>query len=417
MSHAKSRRFFLILAFAFVTCAVVAQEAKVKVNVTPTLGVSSNGMFSELPMFLGSAVANPPAPDSATGGRLEIKGIKGSDLLYLNGIGPQFLVGTVEETRNKVLLLPPGQQHVILVDPNGNKQVYSTYVVIKAGQKSTLHVDKSDSYYETWAGDPGLQIMGVGNAPILPVTGTFTATNLVNCGQKARLVWATNGVNSMMKMVNTTVGYGGLGVSGELAIDPAQQTSIQGNGKVAYSGLAGSGEMFVDPGEGTTYVLESFGPGGVFISAPQTVRVNKDVHTTLTASPAMMRYHRVGDKVIEDPMVTLNWTADNADSVRLDPIGPVTGTSGQQVVKYTPGKNDFGPIEEVRMYKITATNTCGGTDTSTASVQVAGSIDPEIVAQALPPVLPKTGSPLPLIGLLGLGSVVSGLALRMFRKR
>jgi LPXTG-motif cell wall-anchored protein len=386
MSHANRRVFLVVLVSLFLTCALVAQG-----------GSGSKG-----------------------GGRLEIKGIKGSDAVYLNGIGPQFLVGTVEETRSKDLILPPGQQHVILVDPNGNKQVYSTYVIIKPGQKATLHVDKSDTYYESWAGDPGLQIMGVGNAPIAPVTGTFVAQNLVPCGQKARLTWTTTGYNTMLKaLVNTNVAYGGLGVSGgEMAVSSADPVApVQADQKVAYSGLAGSGELMVDPGEGTTYVLESFGPGGVFISPPQTVRVNKEVHATLTASPTVMRYHQVGDKVIEDPMITLNWTADNADKVNIDPIGPVSGTSGQQLVKFKPSKSDFGPIDELRMYKLTATNPCGGANTTTASVQVAGSIDPEIVAENLPPVLPKTGSPLPLIALLGFGSVVSGLCLRMFRKR
>jgi LPXTG-motif cell wall-anchored protein len=41
---------------------------------------------------------------------------------------------------------------------------------------------------------------------------------------------------------------------------------------------------------------------------------------------------------------------------------------------------------------------------------------PEQVAQAAPPELPKTGSELPLIGLLGLLSLTSGLGLRMARK-
>ena len=380
----KSRNYVVILAVFFVSCALVAQDAKVNVNMTPALGISS-----KLPSFFLNAAENPPDTSTPSGGRLEIVGTKNSYDVYLNGKGPDFLVGTVKDTKEHNLVLPPGLEHVFLVDPNGDKQIYSGYVEIKSGQKATLHVDKSGTFYEKWAGAPGMQVMPVGKSGVAPVTGTFTAQNLVNCGNKAHLVWASNGYNSMLKV----------------------------NGQVAYGGLAGSGDMFVDPGaQGTTYVFESFGPGGVFISPPQTVRVNKDVHTTLTASPGMMRYHRVGDKVIEDPSVTLNWTADNADSVRLDPIGAVTGTSGQESVKFTPGKNDFGPIDETRMYKITATNTCGGTDTTTASVQVAGSIDPEIVATNLPPVLPKTGSPLPLIALLGFGSMLSGLALRLFRK-
>lgn len=409
MSIAKTRRYFVIAVILLATVALLAQQAKVNAVEHAAIAVSPNAGSADQP-----------------GGRLEIKGIKGSDVVYLNGIGQNFRVGTVEDTRTKNLVLPPGQQHVILVDPQGNKQVYSAYVQIKPGKKTTLHVDKSSIAYENWTGEPGLQIMGVGDARIVPVTGTFTAENVVPCGAKARLAWTTNGVNTMLKRYSQPV-FGGVGVSGEMLLYSGQQTtsgsgqqttSGQGDTKVVQSDLPGSGDLSVDPGEGTTYVLESFGPGGVFISPPQTVHINKEVHTTLTASPAMLRYHRVGDNVLEDGTTTLNWTAENADTVRIDPIGPVTGTSGQQVVKFTPSKNDFGPVEESRTYKITATNPCGGSDTTTASVQIAGSIDPEVEAklEPLPPLLPKTGSPLPLIALLGFGSVISALVLRMLRK-
>lgn len=403
MSHAKSPRYFVILAFFLVVCALTAQAAKVSVNVTPALDVINHAVVPQ--MFLANAAPLPEGAGSHGGGRLEIKGVKGSDSVYLNGKGKDFYAGTVKDTRTKDLVLPPGLQHVILVDPDGDKQVYSAYVEIKPGQKATLHVETSSIAYENWAGGPVSvppvtgTVSSAGSSssssdhyvqtsyPV--VTGTFNAPKTIPCGDKARLVWNTNGAYSMMKAY----------------------------GKSIYSDASGSGELLVDPGaDGTTYILESFGPGGEFISNPQTVRVNKEVHATLTASPGVMHYRRVGDKVIEDPEITLNWTAENADSVRIDPIGPVTGTSGQQVVKYTPTKTDFGPIDETRMYSISASNPCGGTYTSTASVQVAGSIDPEIVAQALPPVLPKTGSPLPLIALLGFGSMVSGLIMRMVRK-
>lgn len=380
----KFRPYAVILAFLFIVCAIVAQDARVNVNMTPALGISS-----KLPASFLNAAGNPPDTGTQSGGRLEIVGTKNRYNVYLNGRGPDFLVGTVKDTKEHNLVLPPGMEHVFLVDPEGNKQIYSGYVEIKSGQKATLHVDKSGTFYEAWSGGSGMQAMPVGKPGVVPVKGTFTADNLVPCNGKAHLVWASNGYNSMLKVDN----------------------------QVAYGGLAGSGDMWVDPGQnGTTFVFESFGPGGVFISDPQTVRVNKDVHATLAASPGVLRYHRVGDKVLEDPMVTLNWTADNADSVSIDPIGPVNGTGGQQLVKFDPGKSDYGNFDQTRMYKITASNNCGGTYTTTASVEVTGSIDPEIVATALPPVLPKTGSPLPLIALLGFGSMLSGLVLRFFRK-
>jgi hypothetical protein len=68
-------------------------------------------------------------------------------------------------------------------------------------------------------------------------------------------------------------------------------------------------------------------------------------------------------------------------------------------------------VNETRTYTITATNICGGTDTQTASVHLNGAIEPEMVAK-----LPQTASPLPLLGLLGFGSVLAGIGLRAFRK-
>ena len=105
----------------------------------------------------------------------------------------------------------------------------------------------------------------------------------------------------------------------------------------------------------------------------------------------------------------------------VDPIGTVPA-SGEQTVSFTPAKTDLGAVNETRVYRITASNSCGGSDTTTAMVEIAGSIDPAepvVVASAepLPPVLPQTGSPLPLIGLLGLVSLGSGLVLRRFTKK
>jgi hypothetical protein len=68
-------------------------------------------------------------------------------------------------------------------------------------------------------------------------------------------------------------------------------------------------------------------------------------------------------------------------------------------------------VDETKNYTITATNICGGSDTQTASVHLTGAIEPEMTAK-----LPQTASPLPLFGLLGLGSVLTGLGIRAFRK-
>jgi hypothetical protein len=140
------------------------------------------------------------------------------------------------------------------------------------------------------------------------------------------------------------------------------------------------------------------------------------VKTSITASAPELRYVKVGDQVQEQGKASLNWTASNADSVRIDPIGPVTGTSGNQDIQATPTSSNEGPVDETQNYKITATNVCGGSDTTEASVHVTGSIEPAQVAQVEPePALPATASPLPLLALLGLLSVGAGGILRRYR--
>jgi LPXTG-motif cell wall-anchored protein len=121
--------------------------------------------------------------------------------------------------------------------------------------------------------------------------------------------------------------------------------------------------------------------------------------------------------VQEQGSANLNWTASNADSVRIDPVGAVQGNSGSETVQASPQQRSIGPIDETQNYKITATNVCGGSDTTTAALHLTGSIEGEPVAQAEPepPKLPATATLLPLLALLGLASLGVGGVLR--RKR
>jgi LPXTG-motif cell wall-anchored protein len=336
-------------------------------------------------------------------GRLAIVGIKGKYAVYLNARGPAFYVGTVGGVDKRQLVLSPGLQHVILVDPKTDAQVYSGYVEVRPNMKATLHVDLSDTSYSKWPGGAAMQSLprysASGSwttmAAVAPAFAKFTVAggNAVDCGQPARLVWTTADTGkTLIKVDNVAVGGGPVSNSGELVIKPTKNT---------------------------TYLLETFGPGGVY-QTTQTVYVNKEVTASLDLAPAVVRYHRVGSEVLEPGDVILNWTATNADEVMIDGV-PVSGTSGTQTVRFTPSRSGYGPLAETRNYILTATNRCGGAVTKTASVQIGGSIDPEIVAEAPPepllPKLPSTGSPLPLIGLLGLGSLTSGLVLHGIRRK
>jgi LPXTG-motif cell wall-anchored protein len=148
------------------------------------------------------------------------------------------------------------------------------------------------------------------------------------------------------------------------------------------------------------------------------VNVDNTVKTSLSPTTSEQRYVKVGDKVQEQGTTELKWTATNADSVKIDPLGVVTGAGGSPTIQISPEKNSPGPVDETHTYKITATNICGGSATSVATVHLTGSIGPEQVAAAEPPPeLPNTASPLPLVGLTGLLFLGTGSILKRRRMK
>jgi len=193
----------------------------------------------------------------------------------------------------------------------------------------------------------------------------------------------------------------------------AAQTTVKANDQPVADTL--TGEINAQPKQTTKYEFRAAGPGGI-VTSDATVNVDTAVKTSITPAAPEIRYVKVGDKVEEQGSTDLKWTATNANSVTIDPGGTVSGTNGTQTVQASPQQSNPGPIDETVTYKITATNDCGGSDTSTASVHVTGSIGPEQVAAAEPPPeLPQTGSSLPLLALLGLTFAGAGAMLR--RKR
>jgi LPXTG-motif cell wall-anchored protein len=437
MTHTQLKRYFVLTAVLLATTTALLGQgagskgfAKLKVQADPrnafvfvdgeaykqhdgmleidsgehTIGVYSYGFAPFTEKVTLHAGDNPvitaklePRTGQVDGtwGNLQIKGINGDYLVFLNGRSPDFYVGRVSEVSGNRLALPPGTQHVIIVRPEGNQEVNAWYVKIMANKRAVYHADEQQTWYEPWseaAQMHSLPLYQANTMAVAPVHAQLTSMPAVaGCNQPVHLVWNTTGYNTMMKKDGVAIGNGG-----------------------------GVGEQIVDPKQTTTYYLETFGPGGV-IMTPYTVQVNPAVKASLTVSPGVIRYHKVGDKVLEAGTTTLNWTASNAETVRVDPIGLVNGTSGQETIAFTPTKADIGPVNETRVYRITASNSCGGSDTTTAVVEIAGSIDPAepvVVASAepLPPVLPQTGSSLPLIGLLGFLALGSGLVLRRFVK-
>jgi outer membrane protein OmpA-like peptidoglycan-associated protein len=156
--------------------------------------------------------------------------------------------------------------------------------------------------------------------------------------------------------------------------------------------VAPSGDQAIQPKQTTNYQLTAVGPGGTATSAA-TVNVNTAVQANLGLSPAQIQYKRVGDKVVQEGSTALNWTAENASTVSIDPLGTVS-PSGNQTLKIVPRKTDLGPVDETVTYTLNATNECGGTTTETATLHIVGSIEPppELVMRSVyfPTDLPTT---------------------------
>ena len=105
------------------------------------------------------------------------------------------------------------------------------------------------------------------------------------------------------------------------------------------------------------------------------VNVNTLPTAKISLSQPEVRYHKIGDKVVEQDPATLDWSASNANSARIDPFGsePLAGSTK---VLADPHQSGTGPVNQNISYQLTATNACGGSITKTAMLHVVGSIDP-----------------------------------------
>jgi hypothetical protein len=342
-----------------------------------------------------------PAGERVSGpwGRIQIEGAPGDAAVFLNGTTPEFFVGHVDEMNHNIitkqqLIVPPGTHQLAIARPDSNRTIWAGPVEVKENERVIVYIrseGKPDMVYKGWSGGKKIKSLkrfeaGTASATIVvaPVSGKLAADrNSVACNQPVKLSWKSDG---------------------------ATLTTVTANNEKV--GESATGEVTVQPKQTTKYEFRAAGPGGV-ITSDATVNVDTAVKTSLTPSTNELRFVKVGDKVQEQGAGTLNWTASNADSVRIDPIGPVNGASGSQEVKASPQTTAIGPVNETQDYRITATNVCGGSDTSTASLRVTGSIEGEPVAQVEPPPrLPATASPLPLLGLLGIISLGLGGLLR-----
>jgi hypothetical protein len=286
-------------------------------------------------------------------GYIEFKGHP-RDAVLLNGTTPDYFVGHVDEFDwnwiwHQRLLVKPGTYNVTVTREGNN--AWSGPVEVKAGEQVIVYLDKNGKMKtknwhtgDTLGPEPRFHA-GIASAtvPIAPVSAELTAqSGQLNCGQPTQLNWRSA---------------------------DAVAVSITNVGDVA-----ASGDRSVNPTKTTTYELVAKGPGGE-ATKTATVDVNTQPVASLTLSQQEAHYHKIGDKVVQDDPVTLNWSASNANQVTITPLG-TEGLSGSQQVKPEPAQTSNGPVDEMVKYQIAASNPCGGTTTQTAAVRVVGSIDP-----------------------------------------
>jgi outer membrane protein OmpA-like peptidoglycan-associated protein len=294
----------------------------------------------------GDMVAGPFAD-------IEFKGDPRAAVL-LNGQTPAYFVGHVDEFDwnwiwHQRLLVKPGTYQVT-VTREGNT-IWSGPVSAKAGQQVTVDLNhngamKAKEWKEGLTMPPQPRFhTGIASAtvPVAPVTAQLAAqSSNLTCGQATELAWKSA---------------------------DAVDISLGGLGKVP-----GHGERSVTPAHDMTYLLTAKGPGG---EATQSVTVHVDTvpTATLAFSQPEIRYHKIGDKVVEQDSARLHWSASNANSARVEPFDS-NAMSGSRTVTADPKQTSTGPINETRTYTFTATNSCGGQTTKTATLRVVGSIDP-----------------------------------------
>jgi len=307
---------------------------------------AESGKTTTLSVALEAIPGTVPGP----WGRIELKGPAGGAVL-LNGTTPDFFVGNVAEASGGKgrLLVPPGDyQLTVLGCCSGT--IYSGPITVGENQATIIPLpNPGGKTTGDWAAGKSLGALprfqeagaAVTVAVVKPSAQISSASAQVECGGSTQLNWSTG---------------------------DAPRVELSGVGPVA-----ASGQQAVQPTQTTDYKLTATGPGGV-TTADATVNVASNIQSTLSAEPAEVRYHKVGDRVEEQGSATLTWSAPGATTASLDPFGSVS-PSGNRTVQAAPSRTEVGPVDETITYTLHSSNACGGSDTKTASVHLVGSIE------------------------------------------
>jgi outer membrane protein OmpA-like peptidoglycan-associated protein len=292
-------------------------------------------------------------PVSGPWGRIQIKGPSHAAVL-LNGKSPDYFVGHVDEFNNSFiwqqeLLVHPGTYQVT-VRWWGN-EIWSGPVTVKANERVIVKINQNGAMKtKPWTRLEKLTSpiprfkagIATSRVAVAPTKGEFSVNPAsIKCGQSSELSWS-----SADSVENTISGIGKVGANGNQTVTPKQTT---------------------------TYDFTAAGPGGI-VKDSKTLNVDSAIQASLTMSPGEVRYHKVGDQVVEQGSATLSWSTTNAQSVSIDPLGTVDA-SGSKTITPTPKQTGYGPVDETDTYTLHATNECGGSATQTATLHIVGLIE------------------------------------------
>jgi len=322
-----------------------------------------------------------PGTVSGPWGRIQIEGASRAAVL-LNGKTPEYLVGHGDEFNNsgeflnccaQQLIVPAGTHQLTIT--SHNKEIWSGQVDVPANQRVVVHVPSGKQKVKPWTEGAYLNsadrfTAGTASAAVAVArpSATFTAQSAqINCGDSTQISWTT--------------------------ADTVQRTMTEE--PEATKQLEPSGQLSVSPKATTTYNLKASGPGGT-VNQTAAVNVNTAVQSSLQASPAEIRYRKIGDKVLEQGASNLTWSTSNANVVSIEPLGTVSQNDSREI-KPAPKQDSTGQVDETLTYALTAKNDCWGSSTQTATVRISGSIEPvpevSLVSVFFPTGLPDKSHP------------------------
>ena len=351
------------------------------------------------------AILEPDGLPPATGpfGVLQVEGAPHGAIL-LNGKTPEFFVGHGDMTNNHLwwkqqLLLPVGTYDVLVTEQG--KELFAGPVAVNRNERTIVYVDQSGKQVikswsegtDTKSRDRFTASRMTATVAVAPVSGTIGAMpTAINCNDTVTISWKTD---ETRRAYLTAEPYLLPDTRWDLTVKrDLPQTTME---EVP---LIGSKDF--QPKVTTKYTLRSPGPGGVVLQSV-IVPVNAVVQSHLGAIEEPAHFLKIGDKVLIQDATKFNWTVDNADAITIDEIGnvdavPAKQTVGERSYSPAPKTTTAGLVDEKQLFKLSASNVCGGSDTATAVVHVVGDVEPNIASVFFPTSFPKSGHP--TIGLL-----------------